>query len=902
MSDMELDDAGFGASELSLEDEALESVDEENSELDELEDESVPDESLMEFDQFYENLALDLETGQDATLVQHLLERFKQDKEDQSEADKLYQEGIKRTGLGKEAPGGAGFEGASRAVHPILAEIAIDSSSRLLRELLPPTGPIKVDIDGKVTPERTRQCLRKEKYLNRQFQDPEIGFEPAMESLSTQAPLNGDQYLKGFYDELLEKPRFEFVPSDQMIVQSTAPSFDAATRKTHILKHNVIDYDELVKKGVYRDLELTDSDTRGSYNVEKTAAEQSSEKVIGVQPDETDSQRDIKVSYEMHVRLRLDQFGLGDLDPLSAGKPAPYIVTIDPDNQQIVGLTRNWLMGKKTRKTRRHFVQFKYLPWRGPKGIGMIHLIGSLSGAMTGAVRALLDAAHIQNSPTALKLRFAQASSQNQQIEIGQVNEFEADGSMDDIRKIFMPLPFQGPSPTLLDMLGKLDGLARGVVRTTLDDMTGEEQSKNMPVGTAQARIEQGLMVFSSIFGRFHRGVKQCGELLSELNYLHMQDEELTDEDEADSLAVRGDFADNEDVLPVSDPNMFTNMQRLAQNQAILNLAMSMPDLYDIKAIHTRILELMKVPNLKEIMPEREDQKDENPVTENVKLSLGQPAFALPDQDHLAHLKVHLDYASSPMFGQSELFAMSLLPAMLDHAKHHFSLAYAQIILEAVNAELPMSIEEIQEDHPMVMEGVSQILALKSDDAIAIATQKLAPYQQQLIELQQLVSKLMPPPMMDPVQAQLKIADQESKDNQMKTQADVQNKQVDSQVKLQTVAITQQTKEKELSLKAQEMQLKAKEHQDKQAVAAEELALKQQSSVADHLATEEQLDLEEASIAQRDQANQRDAQVELTKNMQDNQTAIYITEERLKSDKSGGNMKNGNAINPGTDV
>jgi len=841
-----------------------------------------------DYESFYaENLADNVNPSVETQLVTFLVDRIQEDKEAQEEADKLYEEGLRRTGLSKDAPGGADFAGASRAVPPIMAELALDCSSRIIKELLCHDHIVKVNVSGKFTPERWKKSKRKEKRLNEQLRDPDYNFEASFESMTTQAPLNGDQYLKWYYDEDLGHPRCEFVPSDQLIVQSTASSFGSASRRTHWQKLNESEYMSRVRSGSYRELQYISFD--GSSGTEQTGPEIQTEKISGVQPDFS-ADEGVREVYECECLLNWEDFGgsAEEIDPeASDTKATPYIVTIDVEAGGLLAVRRNWRKDNPLYRARKHFVQVKFLPWRGPKGIGFIHLIGSLSGALTGTVRALLDSAHIQNSPTGLKLKFAQATSKNYDINIGQINEIEADGSVTDIRQLIMPLPFNGPSPTLVQLMGDLDKLARGVVRTVIED-TAEGNPANMPVGTALSRVEQGLIVYSSIFRRFYKAVAESTEILSELNYLHMDDVVLTEQDDQDDVAVRDDFEDISDITPVADPNTFTTQQRLSQMQAVLQLAAQAPEFYNIQALHRRVLELMKVDGIKELMPDRNDQKDENPVTENVKMSMQQPAFALPDQDHEAHLKVHLDYMMSPLFGMNPIFTAQLIQPMIEHLKQHLTLGYAQLMLAQVNQYLPVPLEELLEDDAQLMEKVSTLLASQSEDALAKANEVMQPYAEKLTQLIQLYQQMMAsqPQPMDPVAAQLEISKQTNEANLQAVQVNSQVQLAEQNRKVQADIAKAQTDDKKLQLDAEKIALDKQKAEAEAARAQQELQLGQ--------------DLDQAKLQQEANLANQDVEMRSAINEADNQTALQITEMKLEAGESGGNLSTGGGINPGT--
>jgi len=353
-------------------------------------------------------------------------------------------------------------------------------------------------------------------------------------------------------------------------------------------------------------------------------------------------------------------------------------------------------------------VEFKFIPWRGAYAIGLPHLIGGLSAALTGALRALLDAAHISNSQTMLKLKSGRMSGQSDRIEPTQVIEIEAAPGIDDVRKIAMPLPFNQPSNVLYNLLGWLTTAAKGVV-TTAEEKIGDVNS-NTPVGTTQALIEQGAKVFSSIHARLHRSQAKSLQILSRINHWYLDE---MDNQSGEEIEVR-DFAANNDVRPVSDPNIFSETQRLAQAQAVLQMASAAPQLYDLRAAHRRVLKQLKVPAINEILPDPDGIKEANPALENVAMSMGRPAAAFPDQDHLAHIKVHLAYAQDPNYGGSPLIGPQFAPHALEHIKQHLTLHYLQsmraYVAQAAGGEDTL---RLHEEKPLTVDD-QQALALAS--------------------------------------------------------------------------------------------------------------------------------------------------------------------------------------------
>lgn len=833
--------------------------DEDNSTLEGMLDEPSEDNAPSSFD---ENLALKLTDSQQNELVTRLIDLLKMDEENNSESKNLYDEGLKRTGLSKEAPGGASFEGASRTVHPIMAEAAIDFQSRILKELMPPSGIVKMKIDGKFDQEKWKRAKRKERKLNGQLTKDIEEYEPAMQQVMAQVAINGDQYMKFWHDDGYGRIRCSYVPGDRMVMPSTATSFYSAERKMELVSYSAFDFKGKVKSGFFLDDTLSQEPVRDPADSGNTSPATTAKKIIGLSDEAVDRIKGNaeRYVYEIHTRLDWAQFDMEDFDVVAKTDFPPYIVHIDASEEKILAIYRNWGELDKGEKPKSYYVQWGLIPWRGPKAIGLVQLIGSLSGALTGIVRALLDAAHIQNSPTALKLRFGKATTKNYNIDIGDVNEFEAEPGIDDIRKMFMALPFNAPSSVLYQLLGDLDKLARGVIKTSFDNMA--ESNQNTPVGTTLNRVEQGLVVFSSIFERFHKTQQRVIDIVCRLNYENMDDAELTPADEEDDIAVRSDFANNDDVQPVSDPNIFSQSQRLAQAQMVMGLATAPttpPGMYNLREVHSMMLEFAKIPNIDKILPEPENQQDENPVTENVKMGMGSPAFALPDQDHMAHLETHIKWVLSPMFGSSPIWQSKVYPLALEHLKQHVLLYYASLATKHASEALGVPIESIMDEDPTITEGISQLLALQTDDVLKEASVNLKQAMDTINLLEAKVQQMQMPPPMDPTQIAQQDVQLRAKDSAQKNQLAAQKLQTDAQLKQTDIETKKEIEDKNLAMKAQEISTKAAEAEKKN-------------------------------------------QTDILKNVQDNQTAMDIAGLRAVTGKSVGNLQNGDGLDPGNGV
>lgn len=628
--------------------------------------------------EFYANLAEDLPEGQLDELSQEFLDYIKKDREARKKRDEQYEEGIRRTGLGDDAPGGAQFQGASRVVHPMLTEVCVDFSARAIKEIFPPDGPAKDQIIGDETPEKVAKARRKTRYLNWQLTQQIPEFRAELEQLLTQVPLGGAQYLKIPYDKAKKRATPIFIGIDDVLLPFAATNFYSAERKTHVQYVTEMEFLRRVRSGMYRDVDL--APTSAEPDVSKS--EKANNKIEGRDSNayNTDGLRTI---YEIYAIAELDdETGL-----------APYIISIDDATGKVLSVYRNWQEDDETREEMQWIVEWPFVPWRGAYPIGIPQMIGGLSAAATGALRALLDSAHIANFPGMLKLKGGREGGQSERIDPTEVKEVEGGAFSDDIRKIAMPLPFNQPSDVLFRLLGFLVDAGKGVIKTTLEDIA--DNQANMPVGTQLARIEQGMVVFNAIHARLHDAMKRTLAVLHRINAMYLEEDEVKDET-GQLLVKRSDFEGAMDVVPVSDPNIFSEAQRFAQVQALSQRAMALPQIYNLRKVEERILNQMRIPNVKELLLPAPEPKEMNSVNENVAASLGRPISAFPQQDHLAHLQVHLDFLTSPILGSSILIAPQFVPVMLNHIKEHIALWYATHVFEVASEAAGRDISDFQ--------------------------------------------------------------------------------------------------------------------------------------------------------------------------------------------------------------
>jgi hypothetical protein len=780
--------------------EPQEEVEVDMPEMDDAELEELPDGSVvvtldtkgpMDDEDFYTNLAdsdhispLDL-----SSLALRYIDLIEKDKQARKQRDKQYEEGIKRTGMGNDAPGGANFNGASKVVHPVMAEACIDFAARAIKEMFPPDGPTKTKILGDVTEDKTAIAERKSAYMNWQLTEQIEEFRDEQEQLLTQLPLGGSQYLKLWYDEKKRRPCAQFLPIDNVLLPYAAANFYTAQRFTEVDDISDFDYKRRVSSGLYRDTALI----RATMDPEMTAAQKATNKIEG--KSENDNEDGLRRVYHVYTTLELED------DPLTDGEAAPYILMIDDLSSEVIGLYRNWEEGDDTMTKLDWVIEFKFIPWRGAYAVGLPQLIGGLSAALTGSLRALLDSAHINNAATLLKLKGGKISGQSQEIEVTQVVEIEGAPGVDDVRKIAMPMPFNGPSPVLFQLLDWLTNAAKGVI-TTAEEKIADVNS-NTPVGTTQALIEQGAAVFSSIHARLHESQGRVLKVLSRINRWYLDDMQRGDVVE-DLDIKREDFARVTDVIPVSDPHIFSETQRMAQTQAVMAIMDKNPEMFNKRAVLQRFLKQIKVPGINEIMVDVPPPVKMDAANENVAMAIGQAAFAYPEQDHLGHIQAHLDFAKSPIFGGNPIVAPAFLPKAMEHIKQHIVLWY----LNRMNGYVQKSLGKKLPDYDMLDDpkAVDKLFGAASQhvDMDAESTLKgIMPVIQQMMEG---LKQFQPQPQMTPdtkVLLDTSMAETQRRTNRDQAELQLKDKELAAKIQMD-MAELQQRQQKDM----EEMQLR----------------------------------------------------------------------------------------------
>jgi hypothetical protein len=803
---------------------------------------------------FFGNLAETLDSGALSRIALDLVDFIELDREARKPRDEQYAKALKRTGLDGEPTVGADFVGASKAVHPMIVEACIDFGARAITELFPlggtDSGPVKSQIVGKATKDKVAKAERKAAYMNHQLTQQMPGFRDSLEQALVQTGFAGGQYLKLRWNRGRRRPEEVFVPADEVYLPYNATSFAGAERKTHAQTLTGLEYRRRVRAGEYIDIGAA-----APSAPEESAAAEASAKIEGkVAPGLNDDED--RLVFEALCFLEIEE------DDESGGDLAPYLVSIEADAQQVIALYRYWAPEDKDREPLKFLIQLPFIRWRGAYPLGIMHLIGGLEVAATGALNALLDSAHLNNAQAAVKLKGGASGGKSVTIRPGEIAEIDGAMQTDDIRKTVMPLPFNPPSTALFQLLGFLSEAAKGVVRTTFDNLS--DQSANMPVGTTLALIEQGMKVFSAIHTRLHQAMQEVYTALHQINRMHLTEDTIVSET-GELLVRREDFEGPMDVVPVSDPNISSETQRMAQMQMVVARATGNP-LYDPRKVEELFLERTKIPNAKDLLVPRPEPKRLNPVNENVAASMGQPIVAFPDQNHIAHLQVHVNYVQA--MAMNPLIGPAALPLIVNHIKDHLVYLYVAAVVRAVETAAGTSAASLMDDDADVAFAYDEMLAMASAQVLpqmGQALQELGPVVQQAMMMMQ---QFAPQGMGDPLEP-------------MRIQAQA---------------------------KRAEVQVKAQDAQAKQAGAAEDRALKREELTLE-AAQEERLQQERLEAQRRDfalayeeldRADDRhtaDLETKVGINVADNLTALSIAQGEFETGENVA-VSTGRGINP----
>ena len=638
--------------------------------LDELDD--------AEFDQ---NLAEVIDERELMRKASELVGFYENDRAARAEWEERYKQGLKTLdpdgGLA-EGEDERSSRGLSVVVHPLIAEAATQFNAKAIAELYPSGGPVKSVIIGNPDEELEDQARRVREFMNYQITQEMPEYFPDLDQMLFHLPLIGHTFKKVWWDANMDRQCSQFVKAEDFVVAPESKDLYTSPRYTHVIRMPKNDFNRYVQNGYY--LQTKYGETNSIDPSGDTIGE-----IEGVDQYD-DSNDNVMTLLEMHVYDLFDGIDGQEMDDEDYDDNAvaiPYVITIDYENQNVVSIRRNWKEDDERKKRRDWFVSYKFLPGLGFYGFGLYHMIGGLGKAATGSLRALLDSAAFSNMQGGFKLR-GRVNGGDMQISPGEF--VDLDSTVDDVNKAIMPLPFKEPSGSLFNLLGYMVDAGQRFASTA--DLNVGDVNPNAPVGSTVALIEQGSKAFSAIHKRLHYAQGQEFKLLADLNAENLPDEFKFAQAGASEIIYRTDFDSRIDIVPVSDPNIFSTAQRIAQAQAVLEMARSAPQLHDLYEAYKRMYEAIRIPNIDEILQKPEEAVQMDPIDENMSVLYGKPIRAFPEQDHEAHIAVHMQFMQDPSLGGNP-GAKQMQPVLIAHIAEHIALLYRQRMEAGINMQMP---------------------------------------------------------------------------------------------------------------------------------------------------------------------------------------------------------------------
>jgi len=714
---------------------------EDPTEIIEEEDGSV----VLNFEEF---VSEELQAEQDANLAEVMDERdlmdisseligyYEDDKSGRQEWEDAYTDGLELLGIRyeqREEP----FRGSSGVTHPLIAEAVTQFQAQAYKELLPSSGPVRTQVVGAATPEVESQSRRVQEFMNYQIINVMDEYDPEMDRLLFYLPLAGSAFKKVYFDDILDRAVSRFVPADDLYVPYNATDLNSASRITHLIRMNTNDVRKFQAAGFYRDIELSPYDSDDEVREKERS-------LMGVEKTASDDQ-DCTI-LEVHTDLDLPGFEhVSPIDGEKTGIKLPYIVTIDEGSSKVLSVRRNWREGDEYYRKVQYFSHYKFLPGLGFYGFGLLHMIGGLGRSATSIMRQLIDAGTLANLPAGFKARGIRIRDADEPLSPGEFRDIDVPGGA--LRDSILPLPYKEPSQTLMALLGFVVDAGRRFA--AIADMQVGDGNQQAAVGTTVALLERGSKVMSAIHKRLHYAQKQEFRMLSRVFAESLPPMYPYNVHGGEATIKQTDFDDRVDVIPVSDPNIFSMSQRLALAQTQLQLAQSNPQMHNLYEAYRRIYEAIGVHNIEALLPAPQQAQPTDPAIENAKSIIQETLQAFPTQDHDAHMATHIIFMKTPIPASSPpVFA--LLQA---HLCEHIAFKARGV----VDAEMRMGMEQAMQtgQQPPQVDVESRVAEL------------IAQYTEEVM------SALMPPPEgeVDPlVELRSKELDIKASDVQRKAQ------------------------------------------------------------------------------------------------------------------------------------
>jgi len=731
-------------------------------------------EAMQGAEQHDANLAEFLEDSDLNVIAGDILEEFDECASSRDEWEQTYKKGLELLGF-KYEDRAEPFQGASGATHPVLAEAVTQFQALAYKELLPAGGPVRTQIMGLESSEKVAQASRVKDFMNYQIMVEMKEYEPEFDQMLFNLPLSGSTFKKVYYDAILQRSVSKFVPAEDLYVPYTATSLDDTETIIHRVKMTYNDIKQYQLAGIYKDIDLSEE---GQYN--PNDIENEKDEMSGVEPRNTE----VFSVLEAHVHLEIP--GFEDIDPQtgeSSGIKFPYIVTIEENTAQILSIKRNYKQNDLLKNRQDYFVHFKFLPGLGFYGFGLIHMIGGLSRTATAALRQLLDAGTLSNLPAGFKMRGIRVRDEAQPLQPGEFRDVDAPGG--NLRDAFMPLPFKGPDATLLQLLSTV--VQSGQRFASIADMQVGDGNQSAAVGTTVALLERGSRVMSAIHKRLYAAMKCEFMLLADTFVTYLPNMYPYDVVGGQNQIFKADFSPKIDIIPVADPNIFSQTQRISIAQSEMQIAMTNPQMHNIYHAYRHMYEALGVKDIDQLLPPPPQPTALDPASENILALNGKKFQAFPKQDHQAHMKSHLRFMGTTVVRNNPAAMGMLQQNCMEH------------ILLMATEQVDMEFAEEKQKMEQIMQQVKPIMEQAQQDPQAMQQMQQNPQMQQL---QQQEANLM-------VQMEARKAKliSEFMDDYAEAEKEVLN-QVENDPLLKL-------KDRELDLKAREEQARQEEAEDK---------------------------------------------------------------------------------------
>jgi hypothetical protein len=588
------------------------------------------------------------------------------------------------------------FRNASGVTHPVLAESVTQFQSQAYKELLPADGPVRTQIVGKIDSQKEQQAERVRDFMNYQIMTVMKEYEPEFDQMLFYLPLAGSTFKKVYYDEILGRAVSKFIPAEDLVVPYSATSLDDADAIIHVIKISANDLRKQQVGGFYKDIDL------GAPPMVTDQLKQKEREIEGIRAEKQD---DIYTLLECHVNLDVEGFEDKDASGEPTGIKLPYIVTIEEGSREVLSIRRNYKAEDPLKNKINYFVHFKFLPGLGFYGFGLIHMIGGLSRTATQALRQLLDAGTLSNLPAGFKMRGIRVRDDAQPIQPGEFRDVDAPGG--NLRDAFMPLPFKEPSATLLQLMGIV--VQAGQRFASIADMQVGDGNQNAAVGTTMALLERGSRVMSAIHKRLYASLKNEFELLAKVFSSYLPPMYPYDVVGGERQIKQLDFDDKVDILPVADPNIFSQTQRINLAQTEMQLAMSNPQMHNLYQVYRTMYEAIGVKNIDLILPPPQPPLPMDPSMEHINAMTGQPFQAFAGQDHTAHIEAHLNFMQLNIIKNNPMAMGIIQKNVLEHisvmAQEQIQLEFSKELMQLqamqqqaqMNPQLQLQIQQMNQ-------------------------------------------------------------------------------------------------------------------------------------------------------------------------------------------------------------